>query len=99
MNCATLAELLKGEEGERVNLKRAYKWVLNEMEYEDFEAFAQLSFYDMTGMYGFGYKYCVNKEHDSPSAREDYLKYLLYKLIQNIDTPHVKLSGRAYEQI
>jgi len=94
MNCALLNELLKGETGERANLKRAYKWVLNEMSYEDFSAFAKLEFVNTNPPYPFNYQYRVEKEHDSPSAREDYLKYLMYKLIQNLDTKGVKLWGR-----
>ena len=93
MNCAVLQELLKGEDGERVNLKRAYKWVLNEMNYEDFRAFATLHFADTRSGYNFNYRYMVNEERDTPSAREDYLKYLMYKLIQNLDTDGVKLWG------
>lgn len=94
MNCALLNELLKGETGERVNLKRAYKWVLNEMNYEDFRAFAKLEFVNTNPEYPFNYQYRVDEEHDSPTAREDYLKYLMYKLIQNLDTDSVKLWGR-----
>lgn len=94
MNCALLNELLKGETGERVNLKRAYKWVLNEMSYENFSAFAKLEFVSEKPFYSFNYRYCIAKENDSPKAREDYLKYLMYKLIQNLDTKGVKLWGR-----
>ncbi len=38
--------LLKGETGERANLKAVYKWILEEMGYEDFSKLAKLTFYD-----------------------------------------------------
>lgn len=94
MNCQLLSELLRGEAGERVNLKRVWRWVLNEMEYEDFKAFAKLEFISMNPEYPFSYQYRVSKENDSPKAREEYIKYLMYKLIQNLDTDDVKLWGR-----
>ena len=89
----SIMELYEGEEGERFNLKRSYKWILNEMSYKDFRAFATLHFVDTRGGYSFDYKYMVEEEHDTPSAREDYLKYMMYKLVQNIETPSVKLWG------
>lgn len=83
---------LKGEEqGERLDLKESYKWVLNDMTYEDFRAFAVLRF--SLPEYDFQYKYMVDEKHDSPKAREDYLKYLMYKLIQNLNTHRVRLKG------
>ena len=84
-------ELLKGETGERANLKAVYKWILEEMSYEDFERLAKLTFYDHNGGYPFEYKYMVDKEPDSKKAREEYIKYLAYKLIQNISTEGVEL--------
>lgn len=86
-------ELRKGEEGERANLKVAYKWVLNEMSYRDFRAFATLHCVDTRAGYDFKYKYMVDEEHDTPEAREDYLKYFMYKLVQNVETPSVELMG------
>lgn len=83
--------LLKGETGERANLKAVYKWVLKEMSYEDFSKFAKLTFYDHNGEYPFNYIYMVDKKHDSKKAREEYVKYLAYKLIQNIATDGVEL--------
>lgn len=83
--------LLKGETGERANLKATYKWILEEMDYEDFRKLARLAFYDHNGGYPFEYKYMVDKEHDSKKGREEYLKYLAYKLVQNITTDGVEL--------
>lgn len=84
-------ELLKGETGERANLKAVYKWILKEMSYEDFSKFARLNFYDYKGGYPFDYRYMVDEKHDSKKAREEYIKYLAYKLIQNIATDGVEL--------
>lgn len=83
-------ELRKGESGERLNLKKSYEWVINEMDYKDFRRLAVLRF---RGSCSFRYKYMVDEEHDSPAAREDYLKYLMYKLIQNLETPSVELES------
>lgn len=86
-------KLTKGETGERVNLKEAYKWILNNMSYEDFYKFAQLHCFSDRGAYCFDYVYMVDKEHDTKKTREEYIKYLLYKLIQNLATPGVELRG------
>lgn len=88
-----ILELHKGEEGERLNLKRTYKWLLNEMSYDDFRAAFVLRCVSTNPSYPFVYKYMVMEENDSPKAREEYLKYLMYKLVQNIETPSVKLMG------
>lgn len=84
-------ELLKGETGERANLEAVYKWILWEMSYEDFSKLAKLTFYDHNGGYPFEYKYMVDKKHDSKNSREECIKYLAYKLIQNIATEGVEL--------
>lgn len=84
-------ELKDGEEGERVNLKAAYKWLINDMSYQDFRAFATLRFTSKNSTYPFSYRYAVSKKNDSPRRREEYLKYLMYKLIQNIETPGVEI--------
>lgn len=83
--------LLKGETGERANLKAVYKWILEDMSYEDFSKFAKLNFYEHNGGYPFSYRYMVDKKADSKKAREEYIKYLAYKLIQNLDTDGVEL--------
>lgn len=83
-------ELRKGEEGERLNLKKTYEWIINEMDYKDFRRLAVLRF---MGSYPFRYKYMVDEEHDTPETREDYLKYLMYKLVQNLETPSVELES------
>lgn len=88
-----IQELLKGETGERANLKAVYKWILEEMSYEDFSKMAKLTFYDHNGGYPFEYKYMVDKKHDSKKGREEYIKYLAYKLIQNLDTDGVDLMN------
>lgn len=84
-------KLLKGETGERANLKATYKWILTEMSYENFSKLAKLNFYDHNSGYPFGYNYRVDKKHDSKKGREEYMKYLAYKLSQNLDTEGVEL--------
>lgn len=86
---------LKGkEEGERLNLKQTYKWVLEEMSYEDFRKLARLAFMNHRVLvpYPFDYRYEVEKKGDSKKAREEYLKYLAYKLVQNLFTDGVELQ-------
>lgn len=83
-------ELHEGEDGERLNLKKTYEWIINEMDYKDFKRLAVLRF---RGSYPFKYKYMRTEEKDTPEAREDYLKYLMYKLVQNLETPSVELES------
>lgn len=84
---------LKGKEtGERLDIKQTFDWVLNDMSYEDFCDFAKLRCVDTKQGYPFAYRYMCNEEHDTPKTREDYLKYLCYKLVQNLDTPGVSLE-------
>lgn len=85
---------LKGKEtGERLDLKQTYKWILNEMSYYDFCKLFVLRFenkrYDKVE-YCFEYSY--RPEKDSSEARENFLKYLAYKLIQNLATNGVELK-------
>ena len=85
---------LKGKElGERLDLKLTYKWILNEMSYEDFCKLFVLRFenkqYDKVE-YTFEYRY--RPEKDSTEARENFMKYLAYKLIQNLATNGVELK-------
>ena len=85
---------LKGKEmGERLDLKLTYKWILNEMSYEDFCKLFVLRFekkrYDKVE-YCFEYSYIT--ENDSKEARENFLKYLAYKLIQILATNGVELK-------
>lgn len=86
---------LKGKEtGERLDLKQTYKWILNEMSYENFRALTELRFgYYRPNhtKYEFSYKYMTDEKHDSPKARRDYLKYYFYKLIQNLATEGIEL--------
>lgn len=84
--------LKKNETGERLDIERTFDWILKDMSYEDFCAFAKLRCVDTEVGYQFAYQYRCNEEHDTPEAREDYLKYLCYKLVQNIATPGVKLE-------
>lgn len=86
-----MQELLKGETGERANLKATYKWILEEMDYEDFRKLARLNFHNNRAGYPFVYTYMIDKERDNKKTREEYLKYLAYKLIQNIATDGVEL--------
>lgn len=86
---------LKGKEtGERLDLKQTYEWILNEMSYEDFRKLAELRFKDCQPChteYEFSYRYMTDEKHDSKKTREEYLKYLAYKLIQNLATEGVEL--------
>lgn len=93
MGYETIAKLKNKEEGERLDIKRTYKWVLEEMEYEDFRKLAKLRFmnYRVHIPYDFEYNYLVEKKDDSRKSREDYLKYLAYKLVQNLATEDVEL--------
>lgn len=88
-----MVELKGKEEGERLDLKLTYKWILNEMSYEDFCKLFVLRFenkrYDKVE-YTFEYSY--RPEMDSKEARENFLKYLAYKLIQNLATNGVELK-------
>ena len=88
-----MVELKGNELGERLNLKLTYKWILNEMSYEDFCKLFVLRFenkrYDKVE-YCFEYSY--RPEKDSKEARENFLKYLAYKLIQNLATNGVELK-------
>ena len=88
-----MVELKGKEEGERLNLKLFYKWILNDMSYEDFCKLFVLRFenkrYDKVE-YCFEYSY--RPEQDSSEARENFLKYLAYKLIQNLATNGVELK-------
>ena len=86
-----IKKLLKGKEGERANAKEVYKWILDGMKYEDFCKIARLDFFDNNGGYPFNYQYMVDKNHDCKEAREDFIDYLCYKLIQNLDTNGVEL--------
>lgn len=92
MNYEKLIKLKGKETGERLDLKQTYKWALNEMSYEDFCKLFVLRFEnkrDDEVEYTFEYSYRAEK--DSKKAREDYLKRLAYKLIQNLATDGVEL--------
>lgn len=84
---------LKGKEtGERLDIKQTYKWILNEMSHEDFCKLFVLRFKDNHyGEASYEFDYSYRAEKDSKGAREDYLKYLAYKLIQNLATEGVEL--------
>lgn len=87
-----LEEIIDFKAGaERVKLDKLYEWILTEMSYEDFCNFAVLRFVETNRAYAFGYQYMVSEKRDCRKAREEYLKYLGYKLIQNLDTPGVRL--------
>ena len=81
---------LKGKEtGERLNLKAGFKWICNNLEYKDFVKIFKLTGYDFKGD-PFTYVYAQSPETDTPKNREDYIKYLMYKLYQNSNTPNVR---------
>lgn len=88
MDYQKISELKQGEVGERVNLKAGWEWILTEMPYEEFSALAKL---DFGGFAPAHYRYCISKEHDTKETREDYVKYALYKLIQNLGTSGMHL--------
>lgn len=79
---------LKGKEtGERLDLKLAYKWLINELPYNDFA-----NIFKISGMHNgnmFSYRFCIDEKSDTPKTREDYLKYLMYKIYQNSNTDGV----------
>lgn len=89
MGKMTLTELKADETGERLNLEASLKWILNEMKYEDFVKLTKLDFCTLS--YPFHYEYHIMKEYDTPKSREEYLKYYMYKLYQNLETPDVEL--------
>lgn len=93
MNRSLFAELTAGKTGERVNLDRAYKWIIEEMDYENFYRLAHLNFYDFDSNHSFDYEYAIPKTADSPKRREEFLEYLMYKLFQNLETYGVRLRG------
>lgn len=88
-----MVELKGNELDERLDLKQTYKWILNEMSYYEFCKLFVLRFenkrYDKVE-YCFEYSY--RPEKDSAEARENFLKYLAYKLIQNLATNGVELK-------
>lgn len=94
MNYEKLMKLKGNEEGERLDIKQAYKWVLEDMDYEDFRKLTTLCFSNKRAgeTYDFSYRYMCEKKHDSKKTREDYLKYYFYKLIQNIYTEGIDLQ-------
>ena len=84
---------LKGKEtGEAFDLKRFSKWVLNSMPYDEFRKLMKLSFINnmVDVPYDFTYEYLP--KYDTPKARENYLKYLAYKLYQNLCTEGIELK-------
>ena len=94
MDYEKFAKLRGKEDGERVDIKQAYKWVLEDMDYDDFRKLTTLCFSNRRagGVYNFRYLYMREKKHDSKKARQDYLKYYFYKLIQNIYTEGIDLQ-------
>lgn len=92
MNIQEIQKLTKGEIAERANLKASYKWLVTKMSYKDFCKFTALSFCDQDRGYYFHYEYMVSEERDCKKTREDYLKYYMYKLVQNLMTDGVELS-------
>ncbi len=88
---------LKGKEtGEALDLKKTFKWILTTMPYDDFKKLAKLSFTNkrVDAPYDFRYIYDKSPEKDTPRAREDYLKYLAFKLYQNLTCDGVELKER-----
>ena len=89
MDYQEISKLKEGEVGERVNLKAGWEWVLTKMPYEEFEALTTL---DFGGAAPAHYRYCINEKDDTRKTREDYIKYALYKLIQNLNTSGMHLT-------
>lgn len=92
MDIEAFQKLIKGEKGERANLKAGYNWIISKMSYSDFCKFARLDFLDERRGHSFSYEYMIAEEHDTKKTREEYLKYLVYKLVQNIMTENIKLQ-------
>lgn len=87
MNFEKIMELKNGKDGERLDIKKTFKWIMEDMSYDDFEKLARLTFQSTTGP--FTYRYRINEKADSPATRKDYVEYLCYKLVQNLEDPHV----------
>lgn len=82
-------EKLKGKEtGERLDLKAGFKWICNDLPYKDFVRVFKLTGYNFRGD-PFTYVYMHLPDTDTPKNREEYIKYLMYKLYQNSNTPNV----------
>ena len=65
------------------------------MPYEDFVKIVKIIFVNKipnTTIYEFTYEYRVQPEKDTPKAREDFLKYLAYKVYQNLLTEGIELK-------
>lgn len=85
---------LKGNEvGERLDIEKAFEWVLKGMKYEDFKKFATLRFKNnrVQAPYDFKYNYLIEEAEDSEETREEFIKYYFYKLIQNLYTDGIEL--------
>lgn len=93
-NYDEMNHLKNNEEGEKFDLKRFHKWVINSMPYDDFCKFAKLRFMNnrVESSYLFEYNYLVEPKNDTPKAREEYLKYLAYKMYQNLATEGIILQ-------
>lgn len=88
---------LKGKEtGEALDLKKTLKWITIAMPYDDFKKLAKLSFInkrvDGDVIYEFEYSYHTPPERDTPRKRENYLKFLAFKLYQNLTTEGIELN-------
>lgn len=95
INFEEFTHLKHNEEGEAFDLKRFYKWLLNSMPYEDFVNFAKITFVNKipnTTFYDFTYHYEISPKVDTPRTREKFLKYLAYKLYQNLSTEGIELK-------
>ena len=90
-----ILELKGDKKGERLDIKKTFKWIIEEMGYEDFKKLTTLSFTTTRGdgePYDFDYRYMVSEMSDSKKARKDYLEYYMYKLVQNLMTDGVGLK-------
>ena len=95
INFEEFTHLKHNESGEAFDLKRFHKWVLYSMSYEDFVKFVKIIFVNKipnTTIYEFTYEYRIEPERDTPRAREDFLKFLAYKLYQNLSTEGIELK-------
>lgn len=80
--------------GEAAKPDEFFKWLYYEMDYDDFSAFAKLSFREKQSGYAFNYRYMIERRKDSPKAREEYIRYLMWKLAQNVLDPNIELEGK-----
>lgn len=86
--------LKNNKTGERFDLKRAGKWIITGLPYDEFVKLTTIWFkYNRVPKpYRFDYRYDVLEKDDTTKRRIDYLEYLCYKIYQNLCTNGVELD-------